>query len=349
MTRELLLKDFKPKPALVTEEHIPTRARFPVVDFHNHLGYWEYGVQGAPPGWTVPDVAKTIELMDEMNIRCVVNLDGGWGDQLRRNLERYKYPYPDRFCVFAWVNWQEVDSPDFGERWARQLEQAVRDGAQGLKVFKDLGLVYRDRSGRLIPVDDPRLDDIWEAAGELNIPILIHSSDPVAFFQPLDETNERWEELAEHPDWHFYGKDYPSHIEPIEAQLSVVARHPRTTFVSAHVLSYAENLKWVAAALDTYPNLYVDIGERIGELGRQPYSTRKFLIQYADRVVFGTDIPPNRATYQIYFRCLETEDEYFDYGRNQGRFRIYGVHLPDDVLQKIYGLNAARLIPNIKL
>ena len=346
---ELLLKDFKPRPALVTEEHIPQRARFPVVDFHNHLGYWEQGVQGAPPGWTVKDVNQAVQLMDEMNIRVVVNLDGGWDDQLKRNLERYKEPYPERFCVFAWIDFTQIDEPDFGGKWARKLEEAVRAGAQGLKIFKDLGLVYRNRTGKLIPVNDPRIDPIWSVAGELQIPVLIHSSDPVAFFQPLDQYNERWDELHEHPDWHFYGKDYPFFIEPIEAQLRVVARHPETTFVSAHVLSYAENLRWVAAALDRYPNLYVDIGERIGELGRQPYSTRRFLIQYADRVVFGTDIPPNRATYQIYMRCLETEDEYFDYGRNQGRFRIYGVNVPDDALRKIYGENAARILQGIKL
>jgi predicted TIM-barrel fold metal-dependent hydrolase len=176
---------------------------------------------------------------------------------------------------------------------------------------------------------------------------LIHSSDPVAFFWPLDKNNERWEELQANPTWHFYGKDYPPFIEPIEAQLRVVARHPETKFISAHVLSYAENLRYVAAALDRYPNLNVDIGERIGELGRQPYSARRFLMDYADRIVFGTDVPPNRPLYEVYFRCLETEDEYFDYLRNQGRYRIYGVYLPDEVLKKIYSQNACKLIPGL--
>lgn len=347
--KDLLLKDFKPRSALVTEDNTPKRARFPVVDAHNHLGYWDPYVfqDGAPPGWTVKDIPATIALMDELNIQCVVNLDGGWGDQMKENLERYKEPYPDRFCVYAWLDFSEIDEPNFGEKWAKELENSVRAGAQGLKIFKSLGLNYRDRNGKLVPVDDPRIDPVWAKAGELGIPVTIHSSDPVAFFWPLDETNERWDELHAHPDWHFYGEDYPPFIEPIEAQLRVVARHPNTNFISAHVLSYAENLKYVANALDTYPNLYVDIGERIGELGRQPYSTRRFIIKYADRILFGTDIPPNRSTYEIYFRGLETEDEYFDYGRNQGRFRIYGVDLPDEVLKKVYAQNAVKLIPGL--
>jgi predicted TIM-barrel fold metal-dependent hydrolase len=352
MPDDLLLKDFKPRTALVTEDHTPQRARFPVVDIHNHLGLWDdEWFQGVHTGggWTVKDVPATVALMDEMNVRSVNSLDGGWGDQLLRNLERYKVPYPDRFTVFAWTDWGQVDDPHFGEKWAKELEKSVRAGAQGMKVFKTLGLNYRDRLGQLIKVDDPRLDPVWAAAGELGIPVLIHSSDPVAFFEPLDATNERWDELHANPDWHFYGKDYPRFIEPIEAQLRVVSRHPKTNFISAHVLSYAENLRWVAAALDKYPNLYVDIGERIGELGRQPYSARKFITDYADRVLFGTDIPPNRTTYGIYFRCLETMDEYFDYGRIQGRYQIYGVYLPDDVLQKVYYQNACKLVPGLKV
>jgi len=352
MPDDLLLKDFKPRTVLVTEEHIPSRAKFPVVDIHNHLGNWpDEWFQGlySGGGWVLKDVKATVALMDEMNVRSVNNLDGGWGDQLKANIERYKEPYPNRFTVFTWVDWGEVDDPNFAEKWTRELEKSVAAGAQGLKVFKTLGLNYRDKNGKLIPVDDPRLDPIWDKVGELGIPVLIHSSDPVAFFEPLDNTNERWDELHAQPDWHFYGKDYPKFIEPIEAQLRVVARHPKTNFISAHVLSYAENLKYVAAALDKYPNLNVDIGERAGELGRQPYSARDFIIKYQDRVLFGTDIPPNRSTYEIYFRFVESRDEYFDYGRIQGRFRIYGIYLPDDVLRKIYYQNAVRLVPGLSV
>jgi predicted TIM-barrel fold metal-dependent hydrolase len=362
MAEELLLKDFKPRSALVAEDNTPLRARFPVVDSHNHFGRWKWKTitqerdteaewnsvihYPDPQGeWSISDIPAALALMDEMNVQHAVNLDGGWGDTLKQNLERYKYTYPDRFSVFCWVEWSEVGEPNFGEKWAKELEKAVAAGAQGLKVFKSLGLKYRDGSGNLVMPDDPRLEPVWAMAGELGIPVLIHSSDPVAFFWPLDESNERWDELIDHPDWHFFGEEYPSFIKPIEAQLRVIARHPKTTFISAHVLSYAENLDFAAAALDKFPNLYVDFAERVGELGRQPFSARKFLIKYADRVLFGTDsFNPNKTIHRTYFRFLETSDEYFDYNRNQGRWRIYGIHLPDDVLQKIYYDNAMNLL-----
>jgi predicted TIM-barrel fold metal-dependent hydrolase len=333
---ELTLAEFRPRTALVTEDHTPSQARYPVVDAHNHLRR------------ALDDPAQLMALLDTLNVHAIVDLDGGWGEQLDAHLSRLKRPYPDRICVFAWVDWREVDDPDFGTRWADRLAQAVDAGAQGLKVFKSLGLSYRDRAGALIRIDDPRFDPVWAAAGELGIPVLIHSADPVAFFWPLDTHNERWEELQAHPDWHFYGGDYPPFIELIEAQLRVVARHPETVFVSAHVLSYAEDLRYVAAQLETYPNLYVDIGARIGELGRQPYTARWFFAEYADRIVFGTDARPSREIYRIYYRCLETADEYFEYGSNQGRYRIYGLHLPDEVLRQVYHANACRLIPGLR-
>lgn len=351
--QDLLLREFDPQPALVTEDNTPERARFPVIDAHTHIGAWNWdspiGMPMTPSDeWPIEDLEATLAMWDQINVRSVVNLDGGWGDALLREIEHYKEPYPDRFFIYAWVDWSEVSQvSNFGEKWARELERAVAAGAQGLKVFKSLGLVYRDESGQLIMPDDERLDPVWAMAGELGIPVVIHSADPVAFFDPLDRYNERWEELYEHPDWHFYGDEYPSFITPIEAQLRVVEKHPRTTFQSAHIMSYAENLDYVARALDRYPNLNVDITERISELGRQPYSAREFLITYADRVLFGSDaVVPDPDFYRTQFRFLETDDEYFEYGpRNQGNWRIYGVYLPDDVLRKIYYENALRLIP----
>lgn len=343
---DLYLKDFKPRSALINEVHIPTRARFPVIDGHNHLGKLGEEIANSL-GQPFLDPAEMVDLMDEMHVECVVNLDGGWGDELKINLDKYKAAFPNRFCIFCSVDWSEIDRPDFGEKWSGFLRDAVNAGVQGLKVFKSLGLVYRDVKGKLIDPADPRLFPIWETAGELNIPVLIHSADPIAFFWPLDEFNERWDELHAHPDWHFYGKDYPSFDTLIASQLKILGKHPNTRFISAHLLSNSENLKFVAQALDTFPNLSVDIGERIGEIGRQPYSSRQFIIDYQDRVIFGTDIPPHKPTYQTYFRCLETMDEYFDYGRQQGRYCIYGIHLPDEVLSKIYYKNAAKIIPGI--
>jgi len=349
---DLLLKDFRPHSALQLEEHVPERAKFPVIDAHNHLGYHDFIILPfyyGQKGWLMPDIEKGIELMDELNIRVVVNLDGAFGDQTKINIERYKVPYPDRFAVFCGLDWDKVNEPGFGEMQAKKLEGEVIAGAQGLKIWNSLGLRYRDENGRLIMPDDPRLDPVWQAAGEQGIPVLIHTADPVAFFWPLDETNERWEELHDIPDAHWYGKDYPRHIDLIESLLQVVEKHSGTTFIAAHVLSYAENLKYVGNALDRYSNLYVDTGERIGELCRQPYSAWQFMIDYQDRILFGVDIPNDRRTYQTYFRALETMDEYFDYGRKQGRYAIYGLHLPDDVLEKVYHLNAMKVIPGLSI
>jgi len=347
---EILLRKFKPRSALVLDEHIPAKARYPIFDMHNHFGKWRWNnamhaIDYQRGEWQMQDIPAALDLMEEMNICKAVNLDGGWGDTLRMNLDRYKAAYPDRFSVFAWADWTRVDEPNFGEKWAKELEKSVSAGASGLKLFKSLGLTYRDKFGKLIKFNDPRLDPIWAKAGELNIPVLIHTGDPVAFFCPVDETNERWEELYEHPDWHFYGKDYPSFMELVGHSLEVFERHPGTKFISAHILGYSENLDFVSKALDKYSNVYVDIAERISELGRQPYSSRKFFIKYADRIMFGTDtFAPDRKKYQTYFRFLETEDEYFEYGRNQGRWNIYGINLPDDVLQKIYMETASKLI-----
>ena len=343
-TPDLLLRDFAPRSMLVTEDHTPTRARFPAVDVHNHLG-----LRGA--NWAVPDVDALVRDMDEAGVRAIVNLDGRWGDALRQNLERYKEKHPDRFAVFAGVDWSRVDEPAFGEKLAVELETSVRAGAQGLKIFKALGLNVRFASGELLRADDSRLRPIWATAAELGIPVLFHIADPVAFFQPLDRFNERWEELQAHPSWHFYGPAYPSFDELMEQQANLLSANPKTSFISAHVASASENLKFVAGLLDRFPNLFVDISARIAELGRQPYSSRDFFVKYQDRILFGTDQRPTPAVYRIHWRFLETADEHFDYGPGhipaQGRWRIYGIFLPDEVLDKVYRRNAERLVPGL--
>jgi predicted TIM-barrel fold metal-dependent hydrolase len=355
MTREeLYLREFEPHSALVTEDNTPERAKFPVIDTHNHFGRWKWtGEMHSPDfaegSWGIDDIPTALELMDRMNIRCAVNLDGGWGEQLEQNIARYQVSYPDRFRTFCWVDWSEVgEVSDFGRKWAEELERSVKAGACGLKIFKGLGLRYRNEAGELIMPDDERLIPIWEKAAELEIPVLIHTADPVAFFDPLDKHNERWEELYEHPDWHFYGEEYPSFMELIESQVRMMERQSDTTYISTHVLSYAENLGYVSDVLDRCPNVYIDFAERVMELGRQPYSAREFLIKYADRVLFGTDtFTPSPDMYRVYYRFLETDDEYFDYIRNQGRWGVYGVYLPDDVLRKIYHRNALKVIPGL--
>ncbi len=342
---DLRLVDYAPRPALVVAEHEVTRARFRAIDAHNHLGRW----LTPDHGWPAQTVSELLGVMDACNIETVVNLDGMWGGELEANLDRYDRAHPGRFVTFAQSDWSLVTQPDFGTRLARQLEDSVRRGARGLKVWKTLGLRYRDAGDQLIAIDDERLVALWEAAAELHVPVLIHIADPVAFFQPLDRFNERWEELHAHPDWHFHGPDYPSFAELIEQFERLIARHARTTFIGAHVGCYAENPGWVGRMLETYPNFNVDVAARLAELGRQPYSARRLFERHADRIVFGLDVfPPQAREYAPYFRFLETADEYFPYAADgvggQGRWRIYGIDLPEEVLRRVYHDTAARLL-----
>jgi predicted TIM-barrel fold metal-dependent hydrolase len=328
------IRGYDPNPSLVVERTEIERPRYPVVDVHCH--------------WSLQaDPEAMLEAMDERNIIRVVNLSGGWGEQLAAMLDKFS---SDRFIIFCNIDFSTIDEPDFGVRAAAQLERNHLAGAGGLKIFKDLGLRITDDSGNLIAVDDPRLDPIWAKCGQLGMPVLIHTADPVAFFEPIDADNERWMQLKRHPSWSFYGDAFPDRQTLLAQRNRVMARHPHTIFIGAHVGGNAEDLAAAARVMQDHPNLYVDISGRVGELGRQPYAARRFLIEHQDRVLFGSDRFPGRADqprYRIYFRFLETDDEYFDYYDHPfppaGDWRIYGVHLPDAVLRKIYHGNADRI------
>ncbi|HVO70459.1 MAG TPA: amidohydrolase family protein, partial [Aggregatilineaceae bacterium] len=285
--RDITLSDFQPRSRLEVKETTITKPRFPVIDAHNHLGA-EFG-----GGWDKHPLGELLDVLDAAEVRMMVDLDGGWGeDLLDAHLEHFKAPAPARFMIFGGVDWSAwpEQGDHFGE-WAavRLREQAAR-GAQGLKVWKPFGLQVRDNHGVLATVDDARLDPLWRTAGELKLPVLIHVADPVAFFDPLDPSNERWEELHAHPDWQFPSPPFPSFRSIMNGLAALVSRHPETTFIGAHVGCYSENLGWVGRLLDRCPNFYVDISARIAELGRQPYTARRFVMQYADRVLFGTDM-----------------------------------------------------------
>jgi predicted TIM-barrel fold metal-dependent hydrolase len=343
---DVLLRDYQPRSCLVVEEHAVERARFPAIDAHNHLGRWL-----SPDGdWIVRDVPALLALMDACNVTGIVNFDGRWGDELEANLDRYDRAYPGRFATFCHVDWTEATSPGFERRLVASLRQSAAAGAKGLKVWKDLGLHVTDPAGQLLMPEDPRLADLWDEAGALGLPILIHTADPVAFFQPIDRFNERLEELLRHPEWSFCDPRFPSFQRLIDALEAIVAAHPRTTFIGAHVGCYSENLAWVGRMCATYPNFHVDVGARINELGRQPRAAAEFMTRHADRVLFGTDVfPPDAVRYARYFRFLETADEYFPYdpddaGRS-GRWRMSAVALPDDALRAVYRDNARRLLP----
>jgi predicted TIM-barrel fold metal-dependent hydrolase len=333
----LLLKDFKPVSMLHVAEHPVDRAKFYVIDVHNHVNDAARIHEHMPP-------ERVVEVMNNTNVRTIVILTGMWGEQLQHVIDEMVKPYPGRFMVFAQLDWSRVDDPDFGNEMAAQIRDSVSRGARGLKFLKDLGLGVREKGGKLLAVDDPRLDPVWEECGRLGIPVFIHTGDPEAFFHPIDATNERYEELIEHPDWSFYGRDYPSLQALLEARNLVFARHPRTNFVSLH-MGWPENLDWVDSMLAQFPNVMVEFGAREAELGRQPRRTRDLLLKYQDRVMFGTDNRVTEDLYRNYFRWLETADEYFDYwdAPGQGRFKISGLALPDAVLEKIYHKNAERL------
>jgi len=341
----MLLSDFRPRPTLVTHASIIQRPRFPVIDAHNHLGELFGG------GWDQRPARELLDVLDEAAVRALVDLDGGWGQALlEQHLDRFKAAAPERFRIFGgvdWAAWPE-HGDRFGEWAAASLRAQKARGAEGLKIWKPFGLSVRDQHGALAAVDDTRLDPLWSTAGELGLPVMIHAADPAAFFLPLDAANERWEELHAHPDWQFPSPPYPAFYAILNGLANLVARHPETTFIGAHFGCCAEDLGWVGALLDRCPNFYVDISARLGELGRQPYTARRFFIRYADRILFGLDTSPSAAAYRLYYRFLETDDEYFNYGLgdspSQGRWQIYGLYLPDDVLEKIYWRNAASIL-----
>jgi predicted TIM-barrel fold metal-dependent hydrolase len=336
--KTLLLKDFHPVSMLHAAVHKIDRAKYYVIDVHNHVNDAMGIEESMPP-------QRVIEVMDHTNVETVVILTGMWGEKLQKVLDTMVKPYPGRFIVFTQMDWSKIDDPNFSQEMVAQLDDAVGRGARGLKVLKDFGLGVKDKTGKLITVDDPRMDPVWEECGRLGIPVSIHVTDPEAFFHPIDNTNERYEELTDHPDWSFYGPQFPSKISILEARDRVIARHPHTTFVALHLANWPENLDYVSGELNKYPNMMVEFGARQAELGRQPRRARDFFIKYQDRIMFGTDNGMAEEMYRNHFRWLETGDEYFDYWGypGQGRWKIYGMELPDPVLEKIYHLNAERL------
>jgi len=340
--KTLLLRDFKPVSMLHAGHHEVQKARFYVIDVHNHVNDAARIDDHMPP-------ERVVEVMNNTNVKTIVILTGLWGEKLQAVIDEMVKPHPGRFIVFTQIDWTKIDDPNFSQEMVAQISDAVSRGARGLKLLKDLGLGVRDKSGKLIAIDDARLDPIWEECGRLGIPVSIHSGDPEAFFHPVDATNERYEELLSHPDWSFYGRDYPGLQSLLEARNRVFARHPKTTFVSLH-MGWPENLDWVESMLEKYPNVMVEFGAREAELGRQPRRTRDLFLKFQDRVLFGTDNSVSEEMYRNNFRFLETADEYFDYwgAPGQGRFEISGLALPDDVLEKIYHKNAEKLFSQFR-
>jgi predicted TIM-barrel fold metal-dependent hydrolase len=328
--------DYRPKSTVVAPEHLVTRAKFPVVDSHSHLAI------------TPDNIEQTVKEMDALNLRVLVNLSGGSGDRLRQLVHTIRSSrYPDRFRVFANVNWNGAGGPGWQAQEVAALEQAFKDGAIGLKVAKNLGLTARKADGSRLKVDDPVLDPIWQTAARHGVPVIIHVADPAQFFAPVDFHNERWLELAIFPGREYPRESYPSFEELMGERDRMFARNPKTRFINAHFGWHGNDLGRAARHLDALPNVVFEVGAVLYEFGRQPRAAREFFMKYQDRILFGKDAwAPSEFPY--YWRVFETTDEYFDYYRDYHAFwKLYGMNLPDQVLRKLYYANALRVTPGL--
>lgn len=332
----MTIEEYEPRSTLVVPRSRIERARFPFIDAHNHQ-------RGS---MTPEEMARLVADMDRINMRLMVNLSGGTGERLRQSVRLFS-AVPHRFAVFANIDFSGVDEPGYAERIARQLEADVAAGARGLKIFKNFGMTLKDSQGRRIPVDDSRFDRLFETCGRLKIPVLIHTGEPKALFDPMDKYNERWLELKLFPSRARPPDQYPRFEELLAEQHRRFARHPQTIFINAHLGWLGNDLAALGRLLDRLPNVYTEFGAVIEEIGRQPRFARDFFIRYQDRILFGKDTW-RPSEYITYFRVLETADEYFDHDRKyHGLWKLYGLELPAEVLKKIYYKNALRIIPNL--
>lgn len=352
-SQQMDMENYNPKSTLVVKEHLIKKAKYPFVDVRNHQ-------------WDMPsqDLKALLSDMNSLNMVVMVNLSGksfdifhnDYGgqkmlnagvDKLNRSLQNVKDNAKGRILIFTNIDYSGIDNPGWTKMAVAQLEQDVKNGAAGLKIYKELGLDVKDKNGKRVAVDDPRLDPIWEKCGELKIPVLIHSGEPSPFFDKMDNTNERWLELKLHPDRARPASRYPSWNQVMSEQHHIFSKHRNTTFIAAHFGWLANNLDALGAMLDTLPNVYTEFAAVLEEIGREPKAGRKFFIKYQDRILFGKDtwsVPE----YGFYFRMLETDDEYFPPLRKYHAFwSMYGLGLPDDVLKKIYYKNSFNLFPQI--
>jgi len=342
--RRASIDTWEPRTEIVQPLHQTPRSKFPSVDVHNHLGKWLN--EGT---WMFQDAAELIDIMDESNIELLVNLDGFWGDEVIQSVERYDRRYPDRIRTFCWVEWARITEKDGVAALTRQLDESVSNGAQGIKVWKNLGLQVRDSDGALVLPDDPRVIDVLGHAGELGLPVLIHIADPKAYFSAADLHNERLDELLDSPGIWVGDQDlYPPFYRLIDALQTLVVSTPETRYVGAHVGCASEDLSRVERLLDTAPNFWIDIAGRLSELGRQPRRFRQLIEKFPDRVVLGTDLyPAASAKFEKYFHFLESDDEAFDYYPREPypphpRSTISGLGLSDKQLEGIYSTNPKR-------
>ncbi len=335
--KTLSIEEYTPKSTLVVPHHSVKRAKYPFIDVHNHQ-------RGEMPQAKLDQLVKE---MDELNMGVMVNLSGSYGDRFKKTYDNMKGHYPNRFVVFANMDFSDLDAPEYAKKVADQFEKDVKNGAQGLKIFKNFGMDMKDTKGQRIHVDDPRFDGVFELCAKYHLPVLIHTAEPAAFFEPQDKFNERWLELKQFPSRARPSSRYPSWQTLMDEHFNLIAKHPKTIFISAHLAWMGGNLDELGRRLDKYPNMMTEIAAVVAELGRQPKHARAFFTKYQDRILFGKDTY-EPVEYHTYFQLFETDDEYFDYFRKRHAFwQLYGLDLPDDVLRKFYYKNALRIIPGI--
>lgn len=325
---------YNPPSSLVVPQHVVTKAKYPFIDIHNHQN-----------DMSPQKLAALVKIMDTLNMAVMNNLSGSSGDNLKNSVNNIRSAAPKRFTVFANINFNGIGENGWTEKAVKQLEEDVKNGAMGLKIFKNLGFSVKDNSGKRVTVDDERLDAIWKKCGELKIPVLIHTADPKQFWEPLDKSNERWLELITRPNRKRSNTDPAPWQQLIDEQHRMFKKHPNTTFIAAHFDWHANDLDKLSRFMEDMPNIYVEFGAIIAELGRQPIAATKFFTKYQDRILFGKD-SWEPEEYTTYFRVLETKDEYFPYHKKYHAFwSMYGMGLPDEILKKIYYRNALRLLP----
>ena len=332
----LSFEEYNPKSTLVVPGNPVLKAKFPFIDIHGH----QYNMPEQ-------DLNPVVAAMDTLNMAIMVNLSGRSGDELIRSVGNIHDHYPNRFVVFANIDFEGVGNQGWTERALARFEQDVNNGARGLKIYKSLGMRYKDTEGNRLAIDDPRLDPIWAKCAELGVPVLIHAADPRTFWEPFDGDNERWLELKTHPRRKRSDSDPAPWEQIIDEQHRMFKKHPKTTFINAHMGWYANDLGKLALLMDEMPNMYVEIGAIIAELGRQPRFAQKFFEAYQDRILFGKD-SWKPEEFPTYFRVLETADEYFPYHKKYHAFwAMYGLDLSDEILKKVYYKNALSIVPGL--
>jgi len=330
------IEEYSPKSTLINKKTKLKRSKYPFVDVHNH--------QFDMP---LKNLNNLVAEMDSLNMGFMINLSGFRGLYLKKSLENIKENAPNRFGLFLNIDFEAIDESDFEATQTALIDSAVNSGVMGLKVYKSLGLTDIDSKGNRIPINDPRLAPIWDTCGKNKIPVLIHSGEPSSFWHPKDKFNERWLELRQKPNRFRDPNTNPSFEEVLAEQHEVFKKHPNTIFINAHLGWMGNDLDRLENHLDTFPNVMTEIGAVLAELGRQPKRARSFFIKYQDRILFGKD-SYKVSEYYTYFRVLETDDEYFDYYRKRhAHWKMYGLALPDTVLQKLYYKNALDLFPAI--